>query len=166
MKHFYKRQDKFTNGETNDTNWKRERTKHGSANVSGCFIQLGFQRPQANESTITVYKWPSLKYCMYCCSISGPSVMSMSLKHCRDRPQDKQNHQMGKTDVIGHHKLHSMFKGHGHDGRTRYTAALHTPPQLRPPKLHSPTSMPIAVIHIPTFITLTAPQLTSLTSHF
>ena len=46
----------------------------------------GFCQPD-----VTAYEWPSLKDCMHCCSISAPSVMSMSLNHCRERPQEKQN---------------------------------------------------------------------------
>lgn len=69
-------------------------------------------------STITAYKWPSLKYRMYCCSISGPSVMSMSLKHCRDRPHDlvrssQQNNINNKAATMTSHFVLVSTKSFG-----------------------------------------------------
>ena len=70
-------------------------------------------------STITAYECPSLKYCMHCCGISGPSVWSASFKNSKDHTKNKIAligsygcHKTGKTplslSILGHHELHQL----------------------------------------------------------
>src|SRR4029434_1347327 len=60
---------------------------------------------------------PSLKYCMHCCGISGPSVRSAPFKNSKDHTKNKTTligsygcHKTGKTplslSILCHHELH------------------------------------------------------------
>ncbi|MEQ2183500.1 hypothetical protein GOODEAATRI_033343 [Goodea atripinnis] len=64
--------------------------------VKGGYIQFAFRDLKLMckhdiMSTITAYECPALKYCMHCCSISGPSFCSVPLKNCKHQPHEKQN---------------------------------------------------------------------------